>query len=244
MADIGHQNQSSQGVAMLQIGLHQALPVVALVLADAGVTKARRVNQKAFRRELKIIEQLGASRCPADPGQHASATQGVNRAGLAHIGSAQKQNFRFRRRALIQFGNAFHKARLLPVNGRKRWHNQRPFDLVENKMIGLSGLKRFGALVFFWVSLGSASVSALESPYQETSLAQPSVHALANGVNYTTKPVPVPKRGPADKVEVIEIFWYGCPHCNRLQPYLHDWEQRYDRDVVYYERVPAPFNPT
>lgn len=29
--------------------------------------------------------------------------------------------------------------------------------------------------------------------------------------------------GP-DKVEVLEVFWYGCPHCYQLEPYLQKWE--------------------
>lgn len=42
------------------------------------------------------------------------------------------------------------------------------------------------------------------------------------------------------KVEVIEFFWYGCPHCNSLQPSLRAWLKRKPADVEF-KRVPAIF---
>ena len=40
------------------------------------------------------------------------------------------------------------------------------------------------------------------------------------------------------RVEVIEFFWYGCPHCYRFQSDLHDWLE--DKpDYVDFEMVPA-----
>ena len=50
-------------------------------------------------------------------------------------------------------------------------------------------------------------------------------------------PQPVESRG---KVEVIEFFWYGCPHCNNLQPSLAAWLRRKPADVDF-RRVPAVF---
>jgi len=42
------------------------------------------------------------------------------------------------------------------------------------------------------------------------------------------------------KVEVIEFFWYGCPHCSSLQPSLRAWLKRKPADVEF-KRVPAVF---
>lgn len=42
------------------------------------------------------------------------------------------------------------------------------------------------------------------------------------------------------KVEVIEFFWYGCPHCNNLQPALMAWLKHKPADVDF-KRVPAVF---
>jgi thiol:disulfide interchange protein DsbA len=35
------------------------------------------------------------------------------------------------------------------------------------------------------------------------------------------------------KIEVLEFFWYGCPHCNTLEPALKDWVKRLPADVVF-----------
>ena len=42
------------------------------------------------------------------------------------------------------------------------------------------------------------------------------------------------------KIEVLEFFWYGCPHCNTLQPSLRNWLKKKPADVEF-KRVPAVF---
>lgn len=44
----------------------------------------------------------------------------------------------------------------------------------------------------------------------------------------------------AGKVEVLEFFWYGCPHCDSLQPALEAWLKHKPADVDF-KRVPAVF---
>jgi thiol:disulfide interchange protein DsbA len=41
-----------------------------------------------------------------------------------------------------------------------------------------------------------------------------------------------------DKIEVLEFFWYGCPHCYHLDPVLNAWEKGIPKDVVF-KRVPS-----
>ena len=43
-----------------------------------------------------------------------------------------------------------------------------------------------------------------------------------------------------ERIEVIEFFWYGCPHCNNLQPPLEAWLKRKPADVEL-RRIPAIF---
>lgn len=43
------------------------------------------------------------------------------------------------------------------------------------------------------------------------------------------------KRG---QVEVLEFFWYGCPHCFELEPELNAWARKLPKDVVL-KRVPG-----
>lgn len=45
----------------------------------------------------------------------------------------------------------------------------------------------------------------------------------------------------AGKIEVIEFFWYGCPHCYAFEPVLNPWIKKLPKDVVF-RRVPAIFN--
>ena len=45
-----------------------------------------------------------------------------------------------------------------------------------------------------------------------------------------------------DKVEVIEFFWYGCPHCKVFDPILSDWVEKKPANAVF-KRVPAVFRP-
>jgi protein dithiol oxidoreductase (disulfide-forming) len=42
------------------------------------------------------------------------------------------------------------------------------------------------------------------------------------------------------KIEVLEFFWYGCPHCNSLQAPLEKWLKKKPADVEF-RRVPAVF---
>jgi thiol:disulfide interchange protein DsbA len=44
------------------------------------------------------------------------------------------------------------------------------------------------------------------------------------------------------KIEVIEFFWYACPHCNAFEPTLNAWVKKLPADVAF-RRVPAQFAP-
>jgi thiol:disulfide interchange protein DsbA len=43
-----------------------------------------------------------------------------------------------------------------------------------------------------------------------------------------------------NKVEVLEIFSYACPHCNELEPKINEWVKHLPPNVVY-RRMPAVF---
>jgi thiol:disulfide interchange protein DsbA len=55
---------------------------------------------------------------------------------------------------------------------------------------------------------------------------------------------PIDKRAPVEapqgKVEVVEFFWYGCPHCNAFEPKLEAWVKKIPADVAF-RRVPVAF---
>ncbi len=76
------------------------------------------------------------------------------------------------------------------------------------------------------------------------------VHAQAlwtEGVNYflvpSPQPSPQPDPLPRGKVEVTEIFSYGCPACNAFRPTMHKLEKSLAPNAVL-DYVPAAFNPS
>ncbi len=60
------------------------------------------------------------------------------------------------------------------------------------------------------------------------------------GVDYEWVDPPVPTVS-GDKVEVVELFWYGCPHCYDFDPYIKRWLMRKPAGVEFLH-VPAVFN--
>ncbi|MCC8995776.1 MAG: thiol:disulfide interchange protein DsbA/DsbL [Nitrosomonas sp.] len=68
------------------------------------------------------------------------------------------------------------------------------------------------------------------------------VHAdLVEGKNYTVLKSPQPTRDES-KIEVLEFFWYGCPHCDSLHPHVKAWAKTIPADVDF-RYVPAIFRP-
>jgi thiol:disulfide interchange protein DsbA len=60
------------------------------------------------------------------------------------------------------------------------------------------------------------------------------------GKQYHTLDKRVPSDAPAGKIEVIEFFWYSCPHCNAFEPKLVNWIKKLPPDVSI-RRVPVAF---
>lgn len=44
-----------------------------------------------------------------------------------------------------------------------------------------------------------------------------------------------------EKIEVVEVFWYGCGHCNHFEPTVQAWKKFLQADVDFYQ-VPAQFS--
>jgi thiol:disulfide interchange protein DsbA len=58
------------------------------------------------------------------------------------------------------------------------------------------------------------------------------------GYSEVNPPQPVESKG---KIEVVEFFWYGCPHCYNLEPHIEAWLKKLPPDVEF-RRIPAVFN--
>jgi thiol:disulfide interchange protein DsbA len=52
------------------------------------------------------------------------------------------------------------------------------------------------------------------------------------GVDFNVLPNPQPTDS-ASRVEVLDFFWYGCPHCYAFLPDLESWHKRLPADVDY-----------
>ena len=65
--------------------------------------------------------------------------------------------------------------------------------------------------------------------------------AFSEGVDYKLI-TPAVKTSNPDKVVVSEMFWYGCPHCFRFEPYIEQWSENLPDGVVF-EQVPSTLNP-
>jgi thiol:disulfide interchange protein DsbA len=61
----------------------------------------------------------------------------------------------------------------------------------------------------------------------------------AEGQQYVRLSQPQPVLVPG-KIEVIEFFWYGCPHCYEFEPMLEAWVKKLPPDVAF-RRVPVAF---
>jgi thiol:disulfide interchange protein DsbA len=85
-------------------------------------------------------------------------------------------------------------------------------------------IKKISFSLFFFSLIGA--VSAQTRPIEE-------------GFDYRVLPISqaVEAKG---KIEVVEFFWYGCPHCHDFEPQLDAWVKRQAKDVSV-KKVPVAF---
>ena len=94
----------------------------------------------------------------------------------------------------------------------------------------------------------SAAEDVAETEDQPIVLAQQTDPAAARewqfkeGQHYARMVPSQPTWGGADKIEVAEFFWYGCPHCYDFEPYLNRWKAQKDPNVRFV-KIPAMWQP-
>lgn len=76
--------------------------------------------------------------------------------------------------------------------------------------------------------LMSAQALAAGEPYHE-------------GFEYARIVPPQPTQVPVGKIELVEVFWFGCPSCYVFEPHLEKWAKAKPANVVLI-RIPAQFN--
>lgn len=102
----------------------------------------------------------------------------------------------------------------------------------------------------------TAPPAAVEAPADDTSASDASLERLTQlpaqdqlpagkwqaGRNYTPLVPAQPTNVGPGKVEVIEVFWYGCSHCFALEPFLDSWSKNKPA-YVEFMRVPVTWAP-
>ncbi len=81
------------------------------------------------------------------------------------------------------------------------------------------------SLIFLLLMMSSVAIQAAD---------------FTEGVNY--KKVAPQSTDTGSKIEVLEFFWYGCPHCYSFEPYIKAWKKTMPANVEFV-RVPAIFRP-
>jgi thiol:disulfide interchange protein DsbA len=94
---------------------------------------------------------------------------------------------------------------------------------MRNKLIFSKFLKVMISITFLWMGTFSMAQN----------------RPIEDGFDFRTLPVAQPLESKG-KVEVIEFFWYGCPHCHDFEPELSAWVKRQGSDVVF-RKIPVAF---
>ena len=88
-------------------------------------------------------------------------------------------------------------------------------------------MKRVITLTSLAMAIGFASMGAQAADY----VAGKDYRVLDNPENIS-----------GDAIIVREFFWYGCPHCFKLNPHMEKWAKTKDKDVAFF-KTPAALNP-
>ena len=72
-------------------------------------------------------------------------------------------------------------------------------------------------------------------------VAMPFLAAAQGTPQFSELNPPQPTIGEGGKVEVVEFFWYGCPHCYSIEPLVEQWRKTLPADAVF-RPFPAVFN--
>jgi len=87
----------------------------------------------------------------------------------------------------------------------------------------------------------AAVASTVAAATSTASAAATSGTQWQDGVNYTRTVPAQPTNVPAGQVEVLEFFWYACPHCYALEPTVQTWLKSKPAYITF-TRVPVEWN--
>jgi protein dithiol oxidoreductase (disulfide-forming) len=86
--------------------------------------------------------------------------------------------------------------------------------------------------------VATSAVAAMAAPVARAQGAR----TYKEGADYLSLEKRASTEAGAGKIEVVEFFWYSCPHCNQFEPTLEAWIKKLPKDVVM-RRAPVAFRP-
>jgi thiol:disulfide interchange protein DsbA len=89
-------------------------------------------------------------------------------------------------------------------------------------------------------SAPETEIQLAELPTETSSETEP----FKQGIHYQLLTAAQPTGSEPGKVEVLEVFWYGCPHCYSLEPHIEAWLADGIPPEAEFRRLPAALNPS
>ncbi len=83
----------------------------------------------------------------------------------------------------------------------------------------------------------ASSLAAATSAASAAATASPATQ-WAEGINYKRLVPAQPTAVAPGQIEVLEFFWYGCPHCNAIDPQVESWRKT-KAPYIGFSRVPV-----
>ena len=93
-------------------------------------------------------------------------------------------------------------------------------------------------LLGFWGLTGCLSTES----QAETSSSSDNSMEFVEGKHYVEIFPEMNTDAEAGNIEVVELFWLGCPHCYALEPTIKEFDKNKAKDVQF-KQVPAVLNP-
>jgi protein dithiol oxidoreductase (disulfide-forming) len=92
-----------------------------------------------------------------------------------------------------------------------------------------------------FAAVASTVAAATSTAAADTPLTGPTL--WQDGVNYTRVVPAQPTSVAAGQVEVLEFFWYACPHCYAIDPLVESWRKS-KPSYISFARVPVTWSPS
>ena len=94
-----------------------------------------------------------------------------------------------------------------------------------------------------FAALGLSAGSGLSLAQAAGKVVAPATIAITPGKDFAVVNPKAPVEAPAGKIEVVEFFWFNCPHCFHFEAMLNPWVAKLPAHVAY-RKVPVGFNPS